>query len=252
MIETFKIEENSHRVSPQIDKRFNILCSEERPAGYCHDSEIHTENKDWMKNLSDRNVRITKLSIPGTHDTMAFYGGDAVQCQSLSLETQLNAGIRAIDIRCRHISDVFAIHHGCVYQNANFGDVLNTVARYLDEHPKETILMRVKEEYNEEKCDRTFEETFLFLAEPQSCAHVQDSFFVISLLSFTYIFMSLLPILAAKLDYVFHTAMGRLGFLKHCVSVILWRFARCAFGKSSGKEYMEGRRHLFHHEQEPW
>lgn len=52
MIETFKIEENSHRVSPQIDKRFNILCSEERPAGYCHDSEIHTENKDWMKDLS--------------------------------------------------------------------------------------------------------------------------------------------------------------------------------------------------------
>ena len=63
MIETFKIEENSHRVSPQIDKRFNILCSEERPAGYCHDSEIHTENKDWMKNLSDRNVRITKLYL---------------------------------------------------------------------------------------------------------------------------------------------------------------------------------------------
>lgn len=179
MIDTFKIEENSHRVSPQIDKRFSILCSEERPAGYCHDSEIHTENKDWMKDLSDRNVRITKLSIPGTHDTMAFYGGDAVQCQSLSLETQLNAGIRAIDIRCRHISDVFAIHHGCVYQNANFGDVLNTVARYLDEHPKETILMRVKEEYNEEKCNRTFEETFFeayWLPYEKYFWHTSDKF----------------------------------------------------------------------------
>lgn len=161
MNDTFVIEDNTHRVSPQIDKRFSILCSEERPAGYCHDSEIRTENKDWMKCISDRSVRINNLSIPGTHDTMAFYGGDAVQCQTLSLEKQLNAGIRAIDIRCRHISDIFAIHHGCVFQNAYFGDVLNTVARFLDEHPKETILMRVKEEYEAEKCDRSFEETFV-------------------------------------------------------------------------------------------
>ncbi len=51
--------------------------------------------------------------------------------------------------------------------------------------------------------------------------------------------MLFLPILAAKIDVIFHTPMGRLELLKHCVSVILWRFARCAFGKSSGKEYME-------------
>ena len=36
------------------------------------------------------------------------------------------------------------------------------------------------------------------------------------------ILMLFLPILAAKIDYVFHTAMGRLVLLKHCVSVILW------------------------------
>ena len=64
--------------------------------------------------------------------------------------------------------------------------------------------------------------------------------------------MLFLPILAAKIDYVFYTAMGRLVLLKHCVSVFLWRFARFVFGKSSGTEYMEGQRHLFNHEQEPW
>ena len=61
-----------------------------------------------------------------------------------------------------------------------------------------------------------------------------------------------IPILAAKIDYVFHTAMGRLVLLKHCVSVILWRFARCASGISSGTEHMEKQPHLFHHEHAPW
>ena len=66
------------------------------------------------------------------------------------------------------------------------------------------------------------------------------------------ILMLSIPILAAKIDYVFHTAMGRLVLLKHCVSVILWRFARCASGISSGTEHMEKQPHLFHHEHAPW
>ena len=36
--------------------------------------------------------------------------------------------------------------------------------------------------------------------------------------------MSLLPILAAKLDYIFLTAMGCLGLLSNCASVVLWLF----------------------------
>jgi 1-phosphatidylinositol phosphodiesterase len=72
----------------------------------------------------------------------------------------LESGVRVLDIRCRHIEDIFAIHHGPFFQNTFFGDVLNITTKFLHDHPGETVLMRVKEEYNPEKNTRTFEETF--------------------------------------------------------------------------------------------
>jgi 1-phosphatidylinositol phosphodiesterase len=131
-----------------------------RSGGYCHDSTIGYSNPDWMGALPD-GLRISALSIPGTHDTMAFHGGDAVQCQSMSLSQQLLSGIRVLDVRCRHIEDVFAIHHGAFFQHAFFGeDVLRPVNEFLSQHPNETILMRVKEEYNPAQNTRSFAETF--------------------------------------------------------------------------------------------
>ena len=127
--------------------------------GYSHDADIKTSNPDWMAALKDSTL-ISQLSIPGTHDTMAFYGGDAVQTQSMPLPAQLQSGVRVLDIRCRHIEDIFAIHHGSFFQNAFFGDVLNMARDFLKAHPGEAILMRVKEEYTPEKNTRTFEETF--------------------------------------------------------------------------------------------
>ncbi len=91
---------------------------------------------------------------------MAFYGGDAVQTQSMPLATQLLAGVRVLDIRCRRIDNKFAIHHGFVYQHANFDDVLTTVTQFLLEHPNETVLMRVKEEYDASNSSLSFAEIF--------------------------------------------------------------------------------------------
>ncbi len=127
--------------------------------GYSHDGEAKTSNPQWMTGLRD-NVRLSELSIPGTHDTMSFYGGDIVQTQSMSLANQLESGVRVLDIRCRHIADIFAIHHGLVFQNTFFGDVLNIVIDFLKKNPGETVLMRVKEEYDPAENTRTFEETF--------------------------------------------------------------------------------------------
>ncbi|MFM5081519.1 hypothetical protein ACEUBN_09275 [Aeromonas veronii] len=95
---------------------------------YSHWPYIPTsfENKSWMKRLSDHE-RIDSISIPGTHDSAALYGGDIVETQSASITEQLNAGIRFLDIRLKHISNVFAIHHGPFFQKQFFGDVLNQV-----------------------------------------------------------------------------------------------------------------------------
>ena len=135
--------------------------------GYSHDSAVKTRNPDWMGNLKD-DVRMSELSMPGTHDTMSFYGGDAVQTQTLRLPDQLVSGIRVLDIRCRHIYPpqtgifVFAIVHGPVHQNAFFDDVLNAAVDFLKGHPREAVFMRVKEEGRPENIpgSRTFETTF--------------------------------------------------------------------------------------------
>ena len=113
-----------------------------------------TTHLDWMRWVSNQSS-LGSISLPGTHDTLAIHGGDLVQTQENygdsggTLAAQLNAGIRAIDIRVR-VSDlpnkVFAIHHGPFYQNATYGDVLRVAGDFLAAHPTETVLMNVKAE----------------------------------------------------------------------------------------------------------
>lgn len=127
---------------------------------YSHDPQFNAYFGDWMQSLPG-SIPLKDISIPGTHDTMSFYGGDAVQTQSMSLENQLLGGIRMLDIRCRRIDNKFAIHHGFVYQRANFDDVLQRVTRFLAEHPSETVMMRVGEEYDVANSNLSFAEIFM-------------------------------------------------------------------------------------------
>ncbi|XP_015786619.1 uncharacterized protein LOC107363869 [Tetranychus urticae] len=90
---------------------------------------------------------------------MAFYGGPFVQTQSLSLDSQLKIGIRAFDIRCRHIHDTFEIHHGPINQKSDMDKVLDSMISFLKRFPKEVLLVRVKEEHVPKDNGRTFEET---------------------------------------------------------------------------------------------
>ncbi|KAA2224882.1 phosphatidylinositol-specific phospholipase C [Chryseobacterium sediminis] len=117
----------------------------------------------WMSGLQD-NISISKISIPGTHDSGARVDTPVVsgtaKTQDLSIAEQLNAGVRFLDIRCRHIDNAFAIHHGAIYQNLNFDDVLNACYTFLQNNPSETIIMSVKEEYDASNTTRSFEQTF--------------------------------------------------------------------------------------------
>lgn len=100
-----------------------------------------------------------RLTIPGTHDSGARYGGPWTECQNTTVAEQLSSGIRFLDVRCRITGDSFAIHHGASYQNLMFGDVLGACWDFLAEHPTETVLMRVKQEYSEES-DAAFRRIF--------------------------------------------------------------------------------------------
>ena len=81
----------------------------------------------WMPSLNGT-LPISQYSIPGTHDSGARFdpalAPGTAKCQDLTIAQQLDAGVRFLDIRCRHIDDGFTIHHGEVYQNINFNNVL--------------------------------------------------------------------------------------------------------------------------------
>ncbi|MCQ8192506.1 phosphatidylinositol-specific phospholipase C [Streptomyces rugosispiralis] len=105
--------------------------------------------QDWLSAIADA-TPVQRLTLPGTHDSGARFGGPWTECQNTTIADQLASGIRFLDIRCRAFDNAFPIHHGAFYQNLNFDDVLGACRSFLSAHPSETVLMRVKQEYSEE------------------------------------------------------------------------------------------------------
>ena len=116
---------------------------------------------NWMSFLPDT-TSIAQISIPGTHDSGARVEpvSGTAKCQNLSIADQLTAGVRFLDVRCRHINNSFAIHHDLVYQNLSYSDVLKACIDFLNANPSETIIMSVKEEYTPTGNTHSFEDTF--------------------------------------------------------------------------------------------
>lgn len=56
-----------------------------------------------------------------------FVAAQVETAVGLGLADQLNAGIRYVDIRCRQIQDIFAIHHDAYYLSLNFGSGVRDV-----------------------------------------------------------------------------------------------------------------------------
>jgi hypothetical protein len=130
---------------------------------FSDDTSFQYDRPDWMGELP-ADLRLSDLSIPGTHETMSrdagFWG--VAQCQTLGLARQLEAGIRAFDIRLRHDRDSLFVYHGIINENAKFGsDVLEVFKDFLAAHTNETIIVRVQKdpEFNDQN-DRTFAGTF--------------------------------------------------------------------------------------------
>jgi 1-phosphatidylinositol phosphodiesterase len=119
------------------------------------------EGTNWMGSV-DGSVALSLLSIPGTHNSAALYElfPGTAKCQSLALSAQLNAGVRFLDMRCRHMNDQFALYHGSADQFQRFGEALATVYAFLDNNPTECIVMSVAGVRGGTDNTQTFEETF--------------------------------------------------------------------------------------------
>ena len=108
--------------------------------------------QNWMSYIDDK-LKLSALTIPGTHDTGTSGLSGLHQCQSMTLEQQLDSGIRFLDIRLRLIGNRFEVWHG----GSAFGksaelefeeDILKICKTFLKDHPSEVLVMSIKHELN--------------------------------------------------------------------------------------------------------
>lgn len=106
----------------------------------------------WMGELKDE-IPLPALSVPGTHNSPTCYTAlPSVRCQAVGVPEQLQNGIRFMDIRVSASPDndrlalVHAVFPISLTGTKYFGDMLEDVYRFLDEHPSETIIISLKRE----------------------------------------------------------------------------------------------------------
>ena len=112
---------------------------------------------NWMSGMfTDNDMLVRDMWIPGTHETMAVGSGTPVvysfvRCQTWTLEEQLNAGIRAIDVRVKYdttgkgICDLAITHQGW-YQGTTWDAVVATLESWIEKNPTEFVLVFAQHE----------------------------------------------------------------------------------------------------------
>ncbi|CAK7563460.1 MAG: hypothetical protein SEPTF4163_001329 [Sporothrix epigloea] len=111
----------------------------------------------WMSTV-DGSWPLSSLSLPGTHNSPAFhYALPSVRCQAVDVRTQLDNGVRFLDVRVSvnppkqpHADPRLVLVHS-VFPVAllgahTFRELYNAVCEFLDAHPTETVLMSIKRE----------------------------------------------------------------------------------------------------------
>lgn len=106
---------------------------------------VHAGGDDWMSRIEE-STPVSRITVPGTHNSGALIGGNMAQCQSNSIAKQLGYGIRFLDIRCYHTKGRFHIYHGIINQKLTFSSVLADIYAFLDANPSETVMVSIKEE----------------------------------------------------------------------------------------------------------
>lgn len=145
----------------------NVLEGEMEPGydvSYLHDSHAGYTNARWMKHIPNQ-TSISELSIPGTHNSLSLYGGNIPQTQTLSISSQLEMGIRFLDVRFKYSNGLLRAYHGPILQHQTFDELLSTVSVFLSDNNTEVILIRMQNEAGAENHQVAFEERFRTVLE---------------------------------------------------------------------------------------
>jgi 1-phosphatidylinositol phosphodiesterase len=106
----------------------------------------------WMAGLHDA-LPLSALSIPGTHNSPTCYTAlPSVRCQAVGVRTQLDNGVRFLDVRVSASpdGDDLALVHSAfpisLTGTKYLADMLNDVYAFLDANPREAVLISLKRE----------------------------------------------------------------------------------------------------------
>ncbi|MDR3689742.1 MAG: hypothetical protein P4L46_10220 [Fimbriimonas sp.] len=114
----------------------------------------------WMSKLRD-DLPISLVSIPATHDAGTALGVTGwTRCQVLTIAGQLLLGIRGFDIRLRLVHGRLAVFHNEESQKIDFESVMSALTRFLTAHPREFIVMRIREESRQIGSEGSFLQAF--------------------------------------------------------------------------------------------
>ncbi|KAK4634481.1 1-phosphatidylinositol phosphodiesterase [Fulvia fulva] len=69
----------------------------------------------------------------------------------MTMEQQLDAGIRYFDLRCGIVDDIAEMVHGAALLGLKLPEVMNTIYKWLDAHPTEAIIVQIKEDRESER-----------------------------------------------------------------------------------------------------
>ena len=98
-------------------------------------------------------TRLIDLAIVGTHDAAAFSASPQLRCQDLTLEEQLEVGVRAFDLRLVDRYDgsgYMDLYHGEESLGLEFtGEVLPLFTQFLTAHPDEFVILSLRKEDDE-------------------------------------------------------------------------------------------------------
>lgn len=111
-------------------------------------SQASSDNSSFLSQLKD-DTPLYALSLMGTHDTGASSAPilkDIVRTQTMSIPQQLKAGIRVMDFRLKNKNDKLEFYHGSIDLNTDFDDALQQLNTFLSGHPKEFVMIRLKDE----------------------------------------------------------------------------------------------------------
>ena len=133
---------------------------------YSESSKPKKYFEQWMKEIPD-DIKISELTIPGTHDSCAYQikgignlVSYATKTQSWNLEEQMKAGLRYFDIRLRSINNTLHCYHGPIDLNQKFDSILKIASSFLNKNKTETILMQIVSEYDDKNCTKSMEQMY--------------------------------------------------------------------------------------------